>query len=115
MLSRAGLRDDPVLAHSLGEQSLAQAVVDLVCACVQQVLALQVNACAAQLFGEPLGIVERCRTPRVIVKQIVQFRLERGILPRFQERILQFLQRRHQHFRNELSTVGAKVPTACRL
>ncbi len=44
VLAGAGLGDDALLAHPAGEQHLPEAVVDLVRAGVQQVLALQVNA-----------------------------------------------------------------------
>ena len=51
VLARAGLGDDALLAHAPGEQRLAQAVVDLVRAGVQQVLALELDVRAAQSFG----------------------------------------------------------------
>ena len=53
VLAGAGFGDDAPLAHAPGQQRLAQAVVDLVRAGVQQVLALQVDARAAQLLGQP--------------------------------------------------------------
>ena len=51
VLAGAGLGDDALLAHALGQQSLTDAVVDLVGAGVQQVLALEVNLRAAQLLA----------------------------------------------------------------
>ena len=47
VLARAGLGDDPPLAHALGQQRLAERVVDLVRAGVGEVLALQEDARAA--------------------------------------------------------------------
>ena len=55
MLPRAGLRDDALLAHAPRQQPLAQRVVDLVRAGVQQVFALEINLRAAQLLRQPLG------------------------------------------------------------
>ena len=55
MLTRAGFGDDALLSHALGEQSLAEAVVDLVRAGVQQVFALQIDLRAAQFLGEPFA------------------------------------------------------------
>jgi hypothetical protein len=48
VLARAGLGDDAGLAHALGQQDLAEAVVDLVRAGVVQVLALEVDFRPAQ-------------------------------------------------------------------
>ena len=58
VLAGAGLGDDARLAHALGEQALAERVVDLVRAGVQQVLALEVDRVPDRL-RQPLGVVER--------------------------------------------------------
>ena len=47
VLAGAGLRDDARLAHAAGEQDLAEAIVDLVRAGVVQLVALEVDLCAA--------------------------------------------------------------------
>ena len=49
VLARAGLGDEPRLAHAPGQQGLAQGVVDLVGAGVGQVLALEVDAAPRRL------------------------------------------------------------------
>ena len=54
VLARAGLGDDPRLAHALGQQALAERVVELVRARVHQVLALEPDRPAGGL-GEPLA------------------------------------------------------------
>ena len=56
VLAGAGLGDDPRLAHALGQQRLAERVVDLVRAGVQQVLALEVDRAA--------GAPRRAAAPR---------------------------------------------------
>ena len=53
VLAGAGLGDDPALAHPLGEQRLAEHVVDLVAAGVVEVLALEQDPRAADVLGEP--------------------------------------------------------------
>jgi hypothetical protein len=58
----AGLGDDPRLAHALGQQRLADRVVDLVRAGVVEVLALEPDL-AAGLRAEALGQVQRRGTP----------------------------------------------------
>jgi hypothetical protein len=50
MLPGAGLRNDALFPHASGQKHLAQAVVDLVRAGMQQVFALQPDAGAAQLL-----------------------------------------------------------------
>ena len=47
VLAGAGLGDDARLAHAAGEQDLAEAIVDLVRAGVVQLVALEVDLCAA--------------------------------------------------------------------
>ena len=47
MLPRAGLGDDPLLAHPPRQQPLPQRIVDLVRSGMQQVFALQINLRAA--------------------------------------------------------------------
>ncbi len=63
VLPCACLCNDAALAHSLGEKRLAQAVVDLVRARMQQILAFYVNARAAEVLREPPGELQRCGAP----------------------------------------------------
>ena len=65
VLAGAGLGDDPRLAHALGEQRLAERVVELVRAGVQQVLALEPDRAAGDL-AHALGEIERRRPPGVV-------------------------------------------------
>ena len=69
MLAGARLGDDALLAHALGEQDLAERVVDLVRAGVEQVFALEINLRAAELAGQPLRKIERRGPAGVIVEQ----------------------------------------------
>jgi hypothetical protein len=61
VLARAGLGDDAALAHALGEQALAERVVDLVRAGVGEVLAFEPDggglAHAADLGRDRAGVV----------------------------------------------------------
>ena len=63
----------PRLAHALGQQRLAQHVVDLVRSGVVEVLPLQQER-AAELGGEPLGLVEERRAAGVVAEQAVELR-----------------------------------------
>ena len=59
VLAGAGLGDDARLAHAPGEQDLADGVVDLVRAGVDQILALEINLRAAEFLGQAFGEVQR--------------------------------------------------------
>ena len=78
VLPRAGFRDHALLAHAHGEQTLAEAVVDFVRAGVQQVFALDVDARAAELFGQPRGELQRRGPPGKVVEQLIELSLKPG-------------------------------------
>jgi hypothetical protein len=59
VLAGAGLGDHPLLLHRSRQQRLAEGVVDLVRAGVQQILALEKDARAAQLLRQAVGEGER--------------------------------------------------------
>ena len=70
MLAGARLGDDATLAESPREHGLPERVVELVCARVEQVLALQVEALARR---EALGKRKRRGTAAVVAPEHVQF------------------------------------------
>ncbi len=109
VLPRAGFGNDALLAHAAGEKSLPQAVVDLVRAGVQQVFALEINFRAAEHFAQALGVVERRGTAGVVVQQIGQFGLKRRVGCSLVIGVLEFFERRHQHFGHESSAVGSEM------
>jgi hypothetical protein len=114
VLTGAGLGDDALLAHALGEQGLAEGVVDLVRAGVQQVLALEVDFGAAELFGPAFGEIERRGAADVFVQQAVELLLEGGIGLGLLVMIGQLGEGRHERFRHEHAAVGAKVAVRVR-
>ena len=67
----AGLGDDPGLAHAPRQQDLPEHVVDLVRPGVVQLVALEVDLRAAEPLGQPLGEIERRRTPDIVLPQVV--------------------------------------------
>ena len=79
VLARAGLGDDPALAHALREQRLAERVVDLVRAGVREILALQEDARAAERRAQAPRLVERRRAPDVSAQQVLELLMERRI------------------------------------
>ena len=68
MLAGAGLGDDAFLAHALGKQDLAEAVVDLVRAGMVQILALEIDLCAAEMLRQAFRKIE-LRGPAGIMRR----------------------------------------------
>jgi hypothetical protein len=104
VLAGARLGHDPALAEPHGEQCLAERVVQLVRAGVQQVLALQVEALAR---CEALGKRQRRRPPAVGAAQLVQLGLEGGVLARRLPPGLELVECRDQRLGNEAAAVIA--------
>ena len=100
MLPGSGLGNQPLFTHAQRQEALPQAVVDLVRPGMQQVLTLQVNARAAQLFREPARIEERRRTSCELLQKLRQQRLEAFIMANRVVCPLQLLDGMHQRFRN---------------
>jgi len=61
MLPSSGLRDHATFAHTLNQQRLSDAVIDLVRASMQQVFALQVNLRPAEFPRQPLCNCPVCK------------------------------------------------------
>ena len=79
MLAGTGFCNDALLAHAFCEQSLAEGVVDFVRAGVEKVFALEINFCAAELLGQPLGVVESRGAAGEVVQQVIELSLECGV------------------------------------
>ena len=109
MLSRAGLGDDPLLAHPPRQHSLPQRVVDLVRAGMQQVLALQVDLRAAELLADSFGKIERGGTAAVVVQQIVHLGMKGGVGLGRGVGLLQLLEGSHQRLRHIAPAIDAEA------
>ncbi|MNE27481.1 hypothetical protein D3C80_1208920 [compost metagenome] len=91
MLTGAGLGDDLFLAHALGEQGLAQHLVGLVGAAVQQIFTLQIEAGLGAL-GQVAGQGERGRAPGVLGQQLLEFGDKGRVILGIDEGLLQLEQ-----------------------
>ncbi|MND30601.1 hypothetical protein D3C80_211340 [compost metagenome] len=109
MHAGAGLGDDALLAHALGQEDLADAVVDLVRAGMVQLFALEINLCATEMFSQTLGIIERARTADIMGAEIGQFLLEFRIVLRLFPFGLKIQDQRHQRFRDKAATENAET------
>ena len=109
MLAGARLGDDALLAHALGEQDLAKAVVDLVRAGVVQFVALEVDLGAAEVLRQPLGEVKRARPAGIVGMKRRELGMEGRIVLGFVVGRLQLQDQRHQRFGHEASAIEAEM------
>src|SRR5206468_378634 len=114
VLAGARLRDHPPLAHPLGQQGLAEHVIDLVRAGMAEVLALEIDARAAALLAEPLGEVERRRPAGVVPEQVGEPALEFSIALRRGPGLLELDQWRHERLGDEAAAEAPEVPARVR-
>ena len=75
VLSGSGFGDDAFLSHSPCQQHLPDGVVYLVCACMVQVLPLQVNL-ASVFLRKPVGKIQGRGTSHVVAQQLGELLLE---------------------------------------
>ena len=108
VLPGARLGDDPRLAHAVGEQALADRVVELVRAGVHEVLALQPHGPADGL-GQALRVVERGGPPAVVAPQAVELGLVARVGARGHPRRLELGEGGHQRLGDVLAAVGAEA------
>ena len=109
VLACSGLRDNSLLAHTASEQDLADGIVDLVGAGVEQVLALEVNLCTSELPGQPFGEVEGSGPSDKLTQKIIELFLKGGIMACRFVFALKIEQRRHQSLWDEATSVRTEV------
>jgi hypothetical protein len=118
VLAGAGLGDEAGLAHPLGEQRLAEDVVDLVRPGVVEVLALEHDdrlpaldrgAVGERCLGEAGHLGDRCRAPGVVLAQGVEFGPELVVLHGLVEFGLELIKGDVQGLGDELATEPAEV------
>src|SRR5882672_3387093 len=110
MLAGAGLGDDALFAHPPRHHDLAEHIVDLVRAGVVQLLALEIDFRAAEMFGQALGEIQRRRPADIVLEVAVHFRSERRIGLGVGVGLLQIEDQRHQRFRDKASAENAEMP-----
>lgn len=109
VLAGAGFRDHAAFAHAAGEEGLAQGIIDLMGAGVEQVLAFQVDTGTLEFAREALGEIKGRWSARVVPHKVGQFLLERrvdfgaGIFGR------EITQGGHERLRDEHAPVRAEV------
>jgi hypothetical protein len=114
VLAGAGLGDDPLLAHPLGKETLAERVVDLVRAGVREILPLQVNPRSAAEIGQVAREVQRRRAADIISRETIHHVLELGVAASVVVSGFQLVERRHQRLRRILAAELPKSATRVR-
>ena len=109
MLPGAGLGDDALLAHALGEQDLADAIVDLVRAGVIEVLALEIDFRPAQMRAQAFGEIERIGPAHVLPQVIVELGAEDVVVLGLLVGALEFEDERHQRLGDVAAAENAKM------
>jgi hypothetical protein len=110
MLARTRFRNDPRLAHAHRKQDLPDAIVDLVCAGVVQLIALEPDLRTAQLFRQARREIERGGPTDIMFEQVIKFGPERRVCLRFGIAFFQIENERHQRFGDVASAKLAKMP-----
>ena len=110
MLARAGLGDDFGLAHADSEQDLADAIVDLVRAGVIKLVALEPYLRAIKFFRQARREIERARAADIVLEQVLELSLERGIRLCGVVVLLKVEDQRHQRFGDIASAELAEMP-----
>jgi hypothetical protein len=108
VLAGAGLGDQPRLAHPLGQQRLAQHVVDLVRPGVVEVLALEQHPRAAGVRGEARSLGEHTGPADVAAVQLVELGHEGGVGLRRAEGGVQLVKCRDERLGHEAAAVGTE-------
>ncbi len=101
----AGFGDDARLAHAAREQRLADHVVDLVRAGVVEVFALEIDLRAAEALRPAPGVVDRARSPDVVLELVGKLGEEIGILLIARVGFLELVERMDQRLGDEHSAV----------
>ena len=109
VLACAGFGDDARLLHLHGEEALADGVVDLVCAGVEQVFALEIDARASEMIGQAFGELERGGAAGKIFEEILELFLERRVGLGLFVSALEFEEWDHERFRDVAAAIGAEA------
>ena len=112
VLPRARFRDDARLAHPPRQQHLAEGVVELVRASMEQVFALEDDPRPAPFLREPRRLGQRRGPAAVRLEKLPEFALETSVAPETREGPLELFERSHERLGSEAPAVVAVVARA---
>src|SRR2546428_13966952 len=115
MLSRASFSNDPPLPHFLSKESLAESIVDLVRATMQEILSLQVDSSPSNVASQIGSKVQWRRSAGETVQPARQLLLEGGVVGEPVVCLLKCSQWLHQGLRDILPPVFSELarPRTC--
>ena len=108
MLSRSGLRDQARFSHFPGKEGLPKHIVDLMGTGKIQILPLEINLCASQVFRHFSRKIQGAWTICVFIEKSRQLRLERRILFVMRVCLIQLDHGIHERLRNVLTPESSK-------
>src|SRR5712692_3227208 len=109
MLSRSGFSNDPPFPHFLGKEGLAESIVDLVSATMQEILSLQVDSSPSNMASQIGGKIQWRRSTSETVQPARQLFLEGGVVREPVVCLLKCSQRLHQRLRYILPSVFSEL------
>src|SRR5436309_3370146 len=109
MLSCPCFSNDPPFPHFLGKESLAESIVDLVRAAMQEILSLQVDSSPSNVASQIGSKVQWRRSAGETIQQARQLFLEQGLVRELVVRFLKCSQRLHQGLRDILPAVLSEL------
>ena len=108
VLTGSGLRNDTGFPHFLRQQYLTEHVVDLMCAGMVQILALQVNLRAAKILRHMCRIVQAGGPTGILIEQLCQLPVKFRIIFIMKVCLFQFDHCIHQCLWDILASVDSK-------
>ena len=111
VLAGTGLGDDARLAHAFGQHGLTDGVVDLVCAGVVQVFALEKYLRATLFPAHARGVVDRRRSTDEVRQFVVEFGNKGRVVLVTRVGVLEFVDGVGQRFGDKAAAVDAEVTT----
>ena len=114
MLAGARLGDHSRLAEPFCQQRLADAIVYLVRTGVIQILALEIDLRAAELFGPALGVIDRARPADIMLELRFEFGDEGWIVLIARVLFSKLVERGDKRLGDKHAAVGAEVSARIR-
>ena len=108
MLTGSSFSNHTLLSHALGQQSLANRIVDLVRSSMRKVFALENDSSATGISSQSRCISQRCSAPNKVLQKIVNFSEKCWVTTSSDICDLKFTQRMSKSLWNITSTIESE-------